>query len=229
MHAHPSTQSASRLSTLRDGVLALFWTDCAAGDRIRQRLQQHSAGAGQSPKGARRMAGLRLMGALGLASLFAPAIPLGLAAVSQSLALTAPALSRVVLGLALLLVALYGRGMLQIGRSDAWLQSLYRVGGHDLQSLPHVRTLLHTPPAVAGGEVLQHWRTARRWAWATVAVLMGLVWILAHWPPSGLPALPFALGVALLIGSWMPGRYDQWVMLAVGARLDASELMGEAP
>lgn len=31
------------------------------------------------------------------------------------------------------LAALYGRGILQLGRSDAWFKSVYRLSGHDLR------------------------------------------------------------------------------------------------
>ena len=93
------------------------------------------------------------------------------------------------------LAALYGRGILQLGRSDAWFKSVYHLSGHDLQALPLERTLgLLTPPA-AGGVVLQHWRAARCWA----------------------------LGASLWLTAWMPQRYDGLVALAFGLSLDRPE------
>jgi hypothetical protein len=66
-------------SLLRDGFLAFFWTDSAAGSPIRVLLQRRHEGLGQSPRGARRVAGL------GLATLFAPWLVLATALCSRML------------------------------------------------------------------------------------------------------------------------------------------------
>lgn len=158
-------RSPSLPPLLHDGVLAFFWTDSAAGSRIRTLLQRRHEDLGQSPRGARRIAGLRLLASLGLATLFAPWLVLATALCSRVLVSHGPGVpwaSQALLLLSWGLAALYGRGILQLDRSDAWFKSVYRLNGHDLQALPLERTLgLLTPPA-AGGVVLQHWRAARR-------------------------------------------------------------------
>lgn len=148
--------------------------------------------------GARRIAGLRLLASLGLATLFAPWLVLATALCSRVLVSHGPGVpwaSQALLLLSWGLAALYGRGILQLDRSDAWFKSIYRLSGHDLQALPLECTLgLLTPPA-AGGVVLQHWRAVRRWAWASEVVLMALAWLLARLPAG--TALPWLLGASL--------------------------------
>ncbi len=155
MPIHPTSSSppsrlSSRLTALRDILLVLFWTDSPAGQRIRLGLQHHFARHGQSPQGARRMAGLRLAAALGVTTLFAPWLVLAAALGSAALLSHAPGMSRAFLLLALALVGLYGRGILQLGRDDAWLRSVFRASGHDLQALPLESTLRLLQPQATG-------------------------------------------------------------------------------
>ena len=63
----------------------LSGSDSAAGSRIRTLLQRRYEGLGQSPRGARRGAGLRLLASLGLATLFAPWLVLATALCSRVL------------------------------------------------------------------------------------------------------------------------------------------------
>ena len=227
----PPSRLRRRLTALRDILLVLCWTDVRAGHRVRLELQQRFARRGQSPRGARRMAGLRLAAALGVTTLFAPWLILAAALGSATLLSHAPGMSRAFLLLAFALVGLYGRGILHLGRGDAWGKSVFRASGHDLQALPPASTLKRLRPEALGGEVLRHWRCARRWAWATVALLAGLAWglargvgwILAHRPAHGCLALPWVLGTALGLAMWLPTRYDHHVGLALGLSLDATE------
>lgn len=227
----PPSRLSSRLAALRDILLVLCWTDSPAGHRVRLELQQRFARRGQSPQGARRMAGVRLAAALGFATLFAPWLVLAAALGSAALLSHAPGMSRACLLLAFALVGLYGRGILQLGRDDAWRKSVFRASGHDLQALPLESPLKRLQPEALGGEVLRHWRCARRWAWATVALLAGLAWslarglgwILAHQAAHGCLALPWALGAALGLALWLPTRYDHHVGLALGLSLDTPE------
>ena len=220
-----------RLRALRDILLVLCWTDATAGQRLRQALQQRFARRGQSPRGARRMAGVRLAAALGVTTLFAPWLVLAAALGSAALLSHAPGMSRACLLLAFALVGLYGRGILHLGRDDAWRKSVFRASGHDLQALPLESTLRLLQPQALGGEALRHWRCARRWAWTTVALLAGLAWglargvgwALAHRPAHGCLALPWLLGTALGLAVWLPTRYDHHVGLALGLSLDATE------
>ena len=211
----PPSRLRRRLTALRDILRVLCWTDVRAGQRLRLALQQRFARRGQSPRGARRMAGLRLAAALGSAILLSHA----------------PGMSRAFLLLAFALVGLYGRGILHLGRGDAWGKSVFRASGHDLQALHLASTLKRLRPEALGDEVLRHWRCARRWAWTTVALLAGLAWglargvgwILAHRPAHGCLALPWVLGTALGLAMWLPTRYDHHVGLALGLSLDATE------
>ena len=66
----PPSRLCRRLTALRDILLVLCWTDSLAGRRIRLRLQRRFARGGQSPRGARRMASLRLAAALGTSERF---------------------------------------------------------------------------------------------------------------------------------------------------------------
>ncbi len=239
MPIQPAAQPASssppsrlrRLTALRDILLVLCWTDVRAGQRFRLALQQRFARRGQSPRGARRMAALRLAAALGVTTLFAPWLILAGALGSATLLSHAPGMSRAFLLLAFALVGLYGRGILHLGRDDAWRKSVFRASGHDLQSLPLESPLKRLRPQGLGGEVLRHWRCARRWAWTTVALLAGLAWglargvgwILAHRAAHGCLALPWVLGAALGLAMWLPTRYDLHVGLALGLSLDAPE------
>ena len=227
----PPSRLSRRLTALRDILLVLCWTDSPAGQRIRLGLQQRFAQRGQSPQGARRMAGLRLAAALGVTTLFAPWLVLTAALGSAALVSHAPGMSQAFLLLAFALVGLYGRGILQLGRNDAWLKSVFRASGHDLRALPQESTLGLLQPEALGGEALRHWRCARRWAWATVALLAGLAWslargvgwILAHRPAHGCLALPWVLGAALGLALWLPTCYDHHVGLALGLSLDEPE------
>ncbi|MDE2123340.1 MAG: hypothetical protein KGL51_03825 [Betaproteobacteria bacterium] len=227
----PPSWLSRRLAALRDILLVLFWTDSPAGHRVRLELQRRFARRGQSPQGARRMAGLRLAAALGITTLFAPWLVLAAALGSAALLSHAPGMSRACLLLAFALVGLYGRGILHLGRDDAWRKSVFRASGHDLQALPQESALKRLQPEALGGEALRHWRCARRWAWVTVALLAGLAWslargvgwILAHRPAHGCRALPWMLGAALGLALWLPTRYDHHVGLALGLSLDAPE------
>ena len=227
----PPSWLSRRLAALRDILLVLFWTDSPAGHRVRLELQRRFARRGQSPQGARRMAGLRLAAALGITTLFAPWLVLAAALGSAALLSHAPGMSRACLLLAFALVGLYGRGILHLGRDDAWRKSVFRASGHDLQSLPLESPLKRLRPQGLGGEVLRHWRCARRWAWTPVALLAGLAWglargvgwILAHRAAHGCLALPWVLGAALGLAMWLPTRYDLHVGLALGLSLDAPE------
>ncbi len=227
----PPSRLSRRLAALRDILLVLCWTDSPAGHRVRLELQRRFARRGQSPQGARRMAGLRLAAALGITTLFAPWLVLAAALGSAALLSHAPGMSRAFLLLAFALVGLYGRGILHLGRDDAWRKSVFRASGHDLQSLPLESPLKRLRPQGLGGEVLRHWRCARRWAWTTVALLAGLAWglargvgwILAHRAAHGCLALPWVLGAALGLAMWLPTRYDLHVGLALGLSLDAPE------
>ncbi|OIQ87892.1 hypothetical protein GALL_302230 [mine drainage metagenome] len=239
MPIQPAAQPASssppsrlwrRLTALRDILLVLCWTDAPAGHRIRLGLQRRFARRGQSPRGARRMAGLRLAAALGFATRFAPWLVMTAALGSAALLSHAPGMSRAFLLLAFALVGLDGRGILHLGRGDAWRKSVFRASGHDLQALPLESTLKRLQPEALGGEAMRHWRCARRWAWTTVALLAGLArgvgWVLAHRPAHGCLALPWVLGAALGLAIWLPTRYDHHVGLALGLSLDATETAG---
>ena len=227
----PPSRLSRRLAALRDILLVLCWTDVRAGQRLRLALQQRFARRGQSPRGARRMAGLRLAAALGITTLFAPWLVLAAALGSAALLSHAPGMSRAFLLLAFALVGLYGHGILHLGRDDAWGKSVFRASGHDLQALPLASTLKRLRPEALGGEALRHWRWARRWAWTTVALLAGLAWglargvgwVLAHRPAHGCVALPWVLGAALGLAMWLPTRYDHHVGLVLGLSLDATE------
>ena len=227
----PPSRPPNRLADLRDILRVLFWTDSLAGRRIRLRLQRRFARGGQSPRGARRMASLRLAAALGFATLFAPWLVLSATLGSATLVAHAPGMSRAFLLLAFALVGLYGHGILHLGRDDAWGKSVFRASGHDLQALPLASTLKRLRPEALGGEALRHWRWARRWAWTTVALLAGLAWglargvgwVLAHRPAHGCVALPWVLGAALGLAMWLPTRYDHHVGLVLGLSLDATE------
>ena len=149
----------------------------------------------------RRVAGLRLLASLRLATLFAPWLVLATALCSRVLVSHGPGMplaSQALLLLSWVLAVLYGCGILQLGRSDAWFKSVHCLSGHDLQTLPLERTLgLLTPPA-ASGVVLRHRRAARRWAWASVVVLMALAWLLARLPAGAVHRpLPWVLGASL--------------------------------
>lgn len=214
------------LSLMRDGIGLLLWTDSLAGARLRAWLEARYAAQGHAPKGARRLAVLRLLGALGLATLFTPWLVLGLALWSRVLAsdaAIAPWAGTAVLLLAWVLAGVYGRGILQLGRQDAWFKSVYRLIGQDLQGMPQGHAAEFVTPTASGDAVLRRWQAARRWAWLTQAVLLALVAVLAY-RPLGLPcAGPWIVGAALWLMVWMPQHYDGLVAAAFGMMLDRSE------
>ncbi len=219
-----------RLSLMRDGIGLLWWTDSSSGARLRAWLEVCYAAQGHAPKGARRLAVLRLLGALGLATLFTPWLVLGLALGSRVLAsdaAIAPWADKTMLLLAWGLAGVYGRGILQLGRQDAWFQSVYRLISQDLQGVPQGRAAAWVTPTAAGGAVLRRWQAARRWAWLTQAVLLALVAVLAHLP-LGLPTeVPWIVGAALWLMVWMPQHYDGLAAVAFGRMMDLSDRASE--
>ena len=219
-----------RLSLMRDAIGLLWWTDSPSGARLRAWLEACYAAQGHAPKGARRLAVLRLFGALGLATLFTPWLVLGLAWGSRVLAgdaAIAPWAGKTMLLLAWGLAGVYGRGILQLGRQNAWFQSVYRLIGQDLQGVPQGRAAAWVEPTAADGAVWRRWQAARRWAWLTQAVLLALVALLAH-QPLGLPTeVPWIVGAALWLMVWMPQHYDGLVAAAFGMTLDLSDRASE--
>ena len=219
-----------RLSLIRDGIGLLWWTDSSSGARLRAWLEVCYAAQGHAPKGARRLAVLRLLGALGLATLFTPWLVLGLALGSRVLAsdaAIAPWADKTMLLLAWGLAGVYGRGILQLGRQDAWFQSVYRLISQDLQGVPRGRAAAWVTPTAAGGAVLRRWQAARRWAWLTQAVFLALVALLAHRPLGLSCAGPWIVGAALWLMVWMPQHYDGLVAAAFGMTLDLSDRASE--
>lgn len=215
---------------MRDAVASLFWTDSPSGARLRAWLEARYAAQGHAPKGARRLAVLRLLGALGLATLFVPWPVLGLAVWSQVLAsdaAIAPWAGTAALLSAWGLAGVYGRGILHLGRQAAWFQSVYRLIGQDLQGVPQGHAAEFATPTAAGGAVLRCWQAARRWAWLTQAVLLALVAVLAYLPMGSPSAGPWIVGAALWLMVWMPQHYDGLVAQVVGGMLDRPEVNAE--
>ena len=201
------------IAVLRDAVLALLWTDLQASERLRAWLQTRYAARGQAPEEAYRTASLRLLGAVGLATLFVPWLALGLAWGSgESAHLGAPVwASKVLLLLAWLLAWAYGRGVLQWFRFDAWRRAIYRLCGRDPRGAAPERMDGLRKPKAAGGAVLRRWMGARLWAWATALTLLALVWLLARGPAMPQQLSAMFLGAALWLLLWMVQRYDSLV------------------
>lgn len=201
------------ITVLRDAVLALLWTDLQASARLRAWLQTRYAARGQAPEEAYRTASLRLLGAVGWATLFVPWLALGLAWGSRESAhLGAPVwVSKVSLLLAWLLAWAYGRGVLQWFRVDAWRRAIDRLCGRDPRGAAPERMDGLCKPKVVGGAVLRRWKVARLWAWMTALTLLGLVWLLARGPAMPQPLSVMLLGAALWLLLWMVQRYDRLV------------------
>lgn len=214
------------LGRMRDGIGLLLWTDLPSGARLRAGLAARYAAQGHTPQGARRLAVLRLLGALGLATWFVPWLVLGLALGGRVLAgddAIAPWAGPALLLSAWGLAGVYGRGILQLGRQDAWARSVVRLIGQDLQGLPPGRLAALGTPADLGGAVLQRWQAAQRWAWWTQAALLVLVAALAHRPPVSSAAAPWVVGAALCLMVWMPQHHDGLVAAVLGMMLDRSD------
>lgn len=194
---------------LRDAVLVLLWTDLPASARLRAWLQARYAARGQAPEAAYRMASLRLLAALGAATLFVPWLALGLAWGSrESVQAGVPAwVPKALLLLAWLLAWAYGRGVLQWLRVDAWRRSVFRLCGRDPRGAATERMDWLPDPKAAAGAVLRRWRVARLWAWATALTLLALVWLLGRGPAMPHHLSVLLLGAALWLSLWMGQRY----------------------
>ena len=126
------------------------------------------------------------------------------------------------LALSLAIGLLYCRGVLQLGRADAWWRALYRNTGIAVQALPLRSVLAPWRPEVLDASIQHPWTQARRWAWAAGGNLLAWVGILA-WLPADSPSLVsfWLAGLGVLSMTWLLGRHHRWMLRAIEAFIAA--------
>ena len=229
MQSHIDSDSASLpraglAARLRDLTLALFWSDAAAGVRGCRRLAQRAAGAGMPLRQARLRATHRLLAGMVIVTLGTPPVVIALAVAGHVLVDSSAERLHLLPSLALAIGLLYGHGVLQLGRADAWWRALYRHAGIAVQALPLRSVLARWRPEVLDASIRHPWTQARRWAWAAGSNL--LVWVgILVWLPADSPRLvSFWLGgLGVLSMTWMLERHHRWMLRAIEAFIAADD------
>ena len=151
---------------LRDLTLALFWSDAAAGVRGCWRLARRATRAGMPLRQARLRATHRLLAGMVIVTLGTPPVVIALAVAGHVLMGSSAERLHLLPALSLAIGLLYGRGVLQLGRADAWWRALYRNAGIAVQALPLRTVLTRWQPQAQDASIRHPWTQARRWAWA---------------------------------------------------------------
>ena len=209
---------------LRDLTLALFWSDAAAGVRGCRRLAQRATRAGMPLQQARLRATYRLLAGMVIVTLCTPPLVIALAVAGHVLVGSSAEGRHLLLALSLAIGLLYGHGVLQLGRADAWWRALYRNAGIAVQALPLRSVLARWRPEVLDASIRHPWTQARRWAWAAGANLLTWVGILA-WLPADSPRLVgfWLAGLGVLSMTWLLGRHHRWMGRALEAFVAADD------
>ncbi|SBP89714.1 hypothetical protein [Thiomonas delicata] len=219
-----SLPHAGLAAGLRDLTLALFWSDAAAGVRGCRRLAQRATRAGLPPQQARLRATHRLLAGMVIVTLGTPPLVIALAAAGHVLVGSSAEGRHLLLALSLASGLLYGRGVLQLGRPDAWWRALYRNAGMAVQALPLRRVLASWRPAVLDASIGHPWTQARRWAWAAGVNLLTWVGILA-WLPADSPRLVsfWLAGLGVLSMTWLLKQHHRCMLRALAAFIAAGD------
>lgn len=209
---------------LRDLTLALFWSDAAAGVRGCRRLAQRATRAGLPPQQARLRATHRLLAGMVIVTLGTPPLVIALAAAGHVLVGSSAEGRHLLLVLSLASGLLYGHGVLQLGRADAWWRALYRNAGMAVQALPLRRVLASWRPEVLDASIGHPWTQARRWAWAAGVNLLTWVGILA-WLPADSPRLVsfWLAGLGVLSMTWLLKQHHRCMLRALAAFIAADD------
>ena len=209
---------------LRDLTLALFWSDAAAGMRGCRRLAQRATRAGMPLRQARLRATHRLLAGMAIVTLGTPPVVIALAVAGHVLVDSSAERLHSLPSLALAIGLLYGRGVLQLGRVDAWWRALYRNAGIAVQALPLRSVLARWRPEVLDASIRRPWTQARRWAWAAGGNLLVWVGILA-WLPAASPSLVgfWLAGLGVLSMTWLLERHHRCMRRALEAFIAADD------
>ena len=215
---------AGLAARLRDLTLALFWSDAAAGVRGCRRLARRATRAGMPLRQARLRATHRLLAGMVIVTLCTPPLVIALAVAGHVLVGSSAEGRHLLLALSLAIGLLYGHGVLQLGRADAWWRALYRNAGIAVQALPLRSVLARWRPEVLDASIRHPWTQARRWAWAAGANLLTWVGILA-WLPADSPRLVgfWLAGLGVLSMTWLLGRHHRWMGRALEAFVAADD------
>ena len=229
MQSHIDSDSASLpraglAARLRDLTLALFWSDAAAGMRGCRRLAQRATRAGMPLRQARLRATHRLLAGMAIVTLGTPPVVIALAVAGHALGGSSAERLHLWPSLALAIGLLYCRGVLQLGRADAWWRALYRHAGIAVEALPLRRVLARWRPEVLDASIRHPWTQARRWAWAAGVNLLIWVGILA-WLPADSPSLVgfWLAGLGVLSMTWLLERHHRWMRRAFEAFITADD------
>ncbi|OZB42569.1 MAG: hypothetical protein B7X31_13690 [Thiomonas sp. 13-66-29] len=209
---------AGLAARLRDLTLALFWSDAAAGVRGCRPLAQRATGAGMPLRQARLRATHRLLAGMVIVTLGTPPLVIALAVAGHVLGDSSAEGRPLLPILALAIGLLYCRGVLQLGRADAWWRALYRHAGMAVQALPLRSVLARWQPQVQDASIRRPWTQARRWAWAAGADLLTWVGVLAWLPADGPRLASFWLGgLGVLSMTWLLGQHHRCMFRALAA------------
>ena len=210
-HAGPAAR-------LRDLTLALFWSDAAAGTRGCRRLAQRAARAGMPLRQARLRATHRLLAGMVIVTLGTPPLVIALAVAGHVFVNSSAERRHLLPALSLAIGLLYCRGVLQLGRADAWWRALYRHAGIAVQALPLRSVLAPWRPEVLDASIRHPWMQARRWAWAAGVNLLAWVGVLAWLPADGPRLASFVLaGLGVLSMTWLLGHHHRCMLHALEA------------
>ena len=173
---------------------------------------------------ARLRATHRLLAGMVIVTLCTPPLVIALAVAGHVLVGSSAEGRHLLLALSLAIGLLYGHGVLQLGRADAWWRALYRNAGIAVQALPLRSVLARWRPEVLDASIRHPWTQARRWAWAAGANLLTWVGILA-WLPADSPRLVgfWLAGLGVLSMTWLLGRHHRWMGRALEAFVAADD------
>ena len=215
---------AGLAARLRDLTLALFWSDAAAGVRGCRPLAQRATGAGMPLRQARLRATHRLLAGMVIVTLGTPPLVIALAVAGHVFVNSSAERRHLLPALSLAIGLLYCRGVLQLGRADAWWRALYRHAGIAVQALPLRSVLAPWRPEVLDASIRHPWMQARRWAWAAGVNLLAWVGILAWLPADGPRLASFWLaGLGVLSMTWLLGHHHRCMRHALEAFTTADD------
>ena len=209
---------AGLAARLRDLTLALFWSDAAAGVRGCWRLARRATRAGMPLRQARLRATHRLLAGMAIVTLGTPPVVIALAVAGHVLGDSSAEGRHLLPALSLAIGLLYCRGVLQLGRADAWWRALYRHAGMAVQALPLRTVLTRWQPQVQNASIGRAWRPARRWAWTAGVNLLAWVGVLAWLPADGPRLASFGLaGLGVLSMTWLLEHHHRCMLHALEA------------